>query len=33
MFSPSLIFTFSLFSKEEEGDRRKKRKKEKERGG
>jgi hypothetical protein len=26
MFSPSLILTFSLFCKEEEGDRRNKRK-------
>jgi hypothetical protein len=29
LFSPSLILTFSLFSKEEEGDRRNKRKEKK----
>jgi hypothetical protein len=32
LFSPSLILTFSLFSKEEEGDRRNKRKEKKEEG-
>jgi hypothetical protein len=32
LFSPSLILTFSLFSKEEEGDRRNQRKEKKEEG-